>query len=183
MDLPPDLVGDNAIGPGGPDDHRPDDHRPDDRQPDKRDRAAYCGGKAAEHHRQFFWRDPGWPRYIPINISERPTDATWAGPPPVGLACQCPGGFQIEIERDSMRISARNRLEGKIVGVQKGATTAHVRIDIGNGVAVTSSITNEAVDALGLTVGGDADAPRLPARRRPATKGARAGGAERGGVL
>ena len=52
-----------------------------------------------------------------------------------------------------MRISARNRLEGKIVGVQKGATTAHVRIDIGNGVAVTSSITNEAVDELGLKKG------------------------------
>ncbi|MCX8996055.1 molybdopterin-binding protein [Rhizobiaceae bacterium BDR2-2] len=55
-----------------------------------------------------------------------------------------------------MRISARNRLKGKIVEVTKGATTAHVRIDIGNGVIVTSSITNEAVDELGLAVGGAA---------------------------
>lgn len=55
-----------------------------------------------------------------------------------------------------MKISARNRLKGKIVQVTKGATTAHVRIDIGNGVIVTSSITNEAVDELGLAVGGDA---------------------------
>jgi molybdopterin-binding protein len=55
-----------------------------------------------------------------------------------------------------MKISARNRLKGKVVGITKGATTAHVRIDIGNGSIVTSSITNEAVDELGLTVGADA---------------------------
>lgn len=52
-----------------------------------------------------------------------------------------------------MKISARNRLKGEVVSVTKGATTAHVRIDIGNGVVVTSSITNEAVDELGLAVG------------------------------
>ena len=52
-----------------------------------------------------------------------------------------------------MRISARNRLKGKIVDVKKGATTSHVRIDIGNGVVITSSITNEAVDDLGLKTG------------------------------
>ena len=55
-----------------------------------------------------------------------------------------------------MKISARNRLKGKVVDVVKGATTAHVRIDIGNGVVVTSSITNEAVDELGLKIGVDA---------------------------
>ncbi|MDL2399013.1 TOBE domain-containing protein [Rhizobium mayense] len=55
-----------------------------------------------------------------------------------------------------MKISARNRLKGKVVEITKGATTAHVRIDIGNGSIVTSSITNEAVDELGLTVGADA---------------------------
>ncbi|HEY0125467.1 MAG TPA: molybdopterin-binding protein [Rhizobium sp.] len=55
-----------------------------------------------------------------------------------------------------MKISARNRLKGKVVEVTKGATTAHVRIDIGNGSIVTSSITNEAVDDLGLAVGVDA---------------------------
>ncbi|MQB44418.1 molybdopterin-binding protein [Rhizobium sp. ICMP 5592] len=55
-----------------------------------------------------------------------------------------------------MKISARNRLKGKVVEVTKGATTAHIRIDIGNGSIVTSSITNEAVDELGLTVCADA---------------------------
>ena len=54
-----------------------------------------------------------------------------------------------------MKISARNRLKGKIVDVVKGATTAHVRIDVGGSV-VTASITNEAVDELGLKVGGEA---------------------------
>ncbi len=51
-----------------------------------------------------------------------------------------------------MKISARNRLKGSIVEVKKGATTAHVRIDV-NGTIVTASITNEAVDELGLEVG------------------------------
>ena len=55
-----------------------------------------------------------------------------------------------------MKLSARNQFKGKVVGVQKGQTTAHVRIDIGNGVVVTSSITNEAVDDLGLKIGDEA---------------------------
>ena len=54
-----------------------------------------------------------------------------------------------------MKLSARNQLKGKIVEVRKGQTTAHVRIDIG-GAMVTASITNEAVDDLGLRVGDDA---------------------------
>jgi molybdopterin-binding protein len=51
-----------------------------------------------------------------------------------------------------MKLSARNVLEGKVVEVTRGATTSHVRIDIG-GAIVTASITNEAVDDLGLEVG------------------------------
>lgn len=54
-----------------------------------------------------------------------------------------------------MKISARNQLKGKIVEITKGATTAHIRIDIG-GAIVTSSITNAAVDDLQLTVGKEA---------------------------
>lgn len=55
-----------------------------------------------------------------------------------------------------MKISARNQIKGTIVEVTKGATTSHVRIDIGNGAIVTASITNQAVDELGLAVGGSA---------------------------
>ena len=54
-----------------------------------------------------------------------------------------------------MKISARNVLKGTIVEVTKGATTAHVRIDIG-GTIVTSSITNAAVEDLKLAPGKDA---------------------------
>jgi molybdopterin-binding protein len=52
-----------------------------------------------------------------------------------------------------MKISARNQLKGTIVDVVKGATTSHVRIDIGGGAIVTASITNEAVDELNLAKG------------------------------
>jgi molybdopterin-binding protein len=52
-----------------------------------------------------------------------------------------------------MKISARNKLRGTIVDVTKGATTAHVRIDLGGGAVVTASITNEAVDELKLKKG------------------------------
>ena len=55
-----------------------------------------------------------------------------------------------------MKLSACNQIKGKLVEVRKGTTTAHVRIDIGNGVVITSSITNEAVDDLGLRVGDEA---------------------------
>jgi molybdopterin-binding protein len=55
-----------------------------------------------------------------------------------------------------MKLSARNQLKGKVVGVVKGQTTGHVRIDIGNGVIVTASITNEAIDDLALAVGDEA---------------------------
>lgn len=54
-----------------------------------------------------------------------------------------------------MKLSARNQLKGKIVAVDKGATTAHVRIDV-NGTIVTASITNEAVSELNLKVGQNA---------------------------
>ncbi len=56
-----------------------------------------------------------------------------------------------------MKISARNVLKGKVVDVVKGATTAHVRIDVG-GTIVTASITNEAVADLGLEKGMSASA-------------------------
>jgi molybdopterin-binding protein len=52
-----------------------------------------------------------------------------------------------------MRLSARNVLKGKIVDVTKGQTTAHVRIDIGDGRVITASVTNEAVDELALKAG------------------------------
>jgi molybdopterin-binding protein len=52
-----------------------------------------------------------------------------------------------------MKLSARNKLKGRIVDVKKGATTTHVKIDIGGGAVVTASITNEAADELKLAAG------------------------------
>ena len=56
-----------------------------------------------------------------------------------------------------MKISARNALKGKVVEIKKGTTTAHVHIDV-NGSILTASITNEAVEELGLKVGQDVHA-------------------------
>jgi molybdopterin-binding protein len=57
-----------------------------------------------------------------------------------------------------MKLSARNQIKGKVLAVQKGQTTGHVRIDIGQGVVITSSITNEAIDELALKAGDEATA-------------------------
>ncbi len=57
-----------------------------------------------------------------------------------------------------MKISARNQFPGRVVAVQKGQTTGHVRIEIAGGVVVTASITNESIDELGLAVGDSATA-------------------------
>lgn len=56
-----------------------------------------------------------------------------------------------------MKISARNVLKGMIIDVVEGATTAHVKIQVGDAV-VTASITNDAVKELGLKKGMTASA-------------------------
>jgi molybdopterin-binding protein len=52
-----------------------------------------------------------------------------------------------------MKLSARNQIKGQVAEILKGATTANVRLDIGGGVVITASITNDAVDDLALKVG------------------------------
>jgi len=52
-----------------------------------------------------------------------------------------------------MRLSARNQIKGTVTKVTKGATASHVLVDIGNGRIITSSITNESVEELGIKVG------------------------------
>ncbi len=56
-----------------------------------------------------------------------------------------------------MKISARNQLAGTVLEIRKGATTSHVIIEVG-GAKLFASITNEAVDDLGLAVGQKATA-------------------------
>ncbi len=52
-----------------------------------------------------------------------------------------------------MKISGRNFVQGKVLDIKKGATTAHVHVEIAGGVVLTASITNEAVEDLKLKKG------------------------------
>ncbi|MDD3764698.1 MAG: TOBE domain-containing protein [Nevskiales bacterium] len=52
-----------------------------------------------------------------------------------------------------MKLSARNALKGKIEKITKGAVTTTVHIDVGHGIHLTSSITNDAAEDLDLKVG------------------------------
>ena len=50
-------------------------------------------------------------------------------------------------------ISARNQLAGTIVKVTEGAVNGHVSLEMADGNVVSGSITNEAIESLGLKVG------------------------------
>ena len=49
-----------------------------------------------------------------------------------------------------MKLSARNMLQGKVVDVRKDDVAAQIRIDIGGGNVITSAITSDSVNRLGL---------------------------------
>lgn len=55
-----------------------------------------------------------------------------------------------------MKLSARNVLKGKVAGLEPGAVTTIVRIDLGGGVIVTSSITRAAAEDMSLAIGDEA---------------------------
>ena len=52
-----------------------------------------------------------------------------------------------------MKLSARNILKGTVKDIKKGAFAAQVTIDIGGGNVITSTVTVDAVEDLGLSVG------------------------------
>jgi molybdate transport system regulatory protein len=56
-------------------------------------------------------------------------------------------------EHLNMRLSARNQLSGTITAIDAGAVTTTVKVDLRGGDTVTSSITKEAAEDLGLAVG------------------------------
>ena len=56
-----------------------------------------------------------------------------------------------------MRLSARNRLAGTVVSINRGEAIANVALDVG-GQRIVASITVEAVDELGLHEGSSATA-------------------------
>jgi molybdopterin-binding protein len=57
-----------------------------------------------------------------------------------------------------MKLSARNVLKGKVVDIDKGQVTAIVRVDIGGGNVITSSITMAALKDLKLSKGSEVHA-------------------------
>lgn len=54
-----------------------------------------------------------------------------------------------------MKISARNAIKGKIVGIKKGAVMAQITVDIGGGQKVSSAIFVESAEDLKLKKGDD----------------------------
>jgi molybdopterin-binding protein len=52
-----------------------------------------------------------------------------------------------------MKLSARNQLSGTVIEISPGAVTSTVKVQLAGGDVVTSSITKEAADDLGLAVG------------------------------
>ncbi len=55
-----------------------------------------------------------------------------------------------------MKLSARNQFKGTILSIEEGAVNGIVRIDIGGGNIVTSTISMGSIRELGLKVGGTA---------------------------
>lgn len=52
-----------------------------------------------------------------------------------------------------MKLSTRNIIKGKVIDLQEGMVAAKVKVDIGAGNTITSTITVEAVKDLGIKVG------------------------------
>ncbi|EIC23186.1 TOBE domain-containing protein [Thiorhodovibrio frisius] len=57
-----------------------------------------------------------------------------------------------------MRLSARNRLPGKVIALKKGPVHAEVTLALASGEQVRASITHDACDELGLAEGVEATA-------------------------
>lgn len=58
--------------------------------------------------------------------------------------------------RVQMKLSARNILKGTVRSIATGAVNSEVTIEIGDGVEITSIITNKSCENLGIRVGGQA---------------------------
>ena len=52
-----------------------------------------------------------------------------------------------------MKISARNQIAGTVTSITPGSVNGQIKVDIGGGNIITSSITEEAIADLGLAVG------------------------------
>ncbi|MFT8316181.1 MAG: TOBE domain-containing protein [Clostridium sp.] len=57
-----------------------------------------------------------------------------------------------------MAISARNQLKGKVTNIKKGVITAEVVVDIGGGNHITSIVSLESIEDLGIKEGSEVTA-------------------------
>lgn len=62
-------------------------------------------------------------------------------------------GFLKHLQRIAMQISARNQLMGKIGDIKQAKVNAEVGIVLKSGVVLVSTITNSAVEEMGLQIG------------------------------
>jgi molybdate transport system regulatory protein len=62
-------------------------------------------------------------------------------------------GFQQLMQRLSMRTSARNQLQGKVLEIKRGVVGAQVTLALSDKEQLVAVITNDSVDTLGLTEG------------------------------
>ena len=67
-------------------------------------------------------------------------------------------GEQSSLEVIKLKISARNRLKGKVTQVEKNGLMAKVRVEITVPATVTAMISKEAVEDLGIKVGDQVEA-------------------------
>jgi len=52
-----------------------------------------------------------------------------------------------------MKVSARNDFSGKVTDLETGPVNSQVKVDIGGGNVITSMITTDAANDLGVAVG------------------------------
>lgn len=81
----------------------------------------------------------------------------------LGLAVGCDAvavikATSVMISTNPQGLSARNKLNGKVVAINEGAVNSVVKVELEGGEVVTSTITCEAVKELGLTIDKDVTA-------------------------
>ena len=65
---------------------------------------------------------------------------------------------EVMMANGKLNISARNQLTGTVSAIEEGAVNAIVKLDVAEGVKISSTISMEAVKELGLAVGKKATA-------------------------
>lgn len=56
-------------------------------------------------------------------------------------------------QESSMKIGARNRLEGKVLEIKRGGVMCQVKVEIAGGAGMESVMTCDSLDELGIKVG------------------------------